>query len=125
MSEDQNTPQDENRLIAERRAKLDGLREKHNAFPNDFRRDSLAGELQGKDALDTKEQLEQLARPVKVAGRVLRMRGPFLVIDDVSGQIQLYVNRESLDPGTQAGIKHWDIGDIVGAEGILARSGKG
>jgi len=53
------------------------------------------------------------------------MRGPFLVIADVSGQIQLYVNRETLPAATLAEIKTWDIGDIVGASGVLHRSGKG
>ena len=126
MSTNEDTaPQDENRLIAERRAKLEKLRGERNAFPNDFRRDALAGDLQKAHEGDSKEDLEQSSRRVKVAGRVMRMRGPFLVIDDVSGQIQLYVNREWLDAATQAEIKTWDIGDIVGAEGVLNRSGKG
>ena len=126
MSIDEDTaPQDENRLIAERRAKLEKLRGERNAFPNDFRRDALAGDLQKAHEGDSKEDLEQSSRRVKVAGRVMRMRGPFLVIDDVSGQIQLYVNREWLDAATQAEIKTWDIGDIVGAEGVVNRSGKG
>ena len=55
----------------------------------------------------------------------MRMRGPFLVIADVGGQIQLYVNRETLPAATLAEIKTWDIGDIVGASGVLHRSGKG
>ena len=126
MSIDEDTaPQDENRLIAERRAKLEKLRGERNAFPNDFRRDALAGDLQKAHEGDSKEDLEQSSGRVKVAGRVMRMRGPFLVIDDVSGQIQLYVNREWLDAATQAEIKTWDIGDIVGAEGVVNRSGKG
>jgi lysyl-tRNA synthetase class 2 len=125
MTADERTAPDENRLIAERRARLEELRGKRNAFPNDFRRDALAGELQHAHSGDSREQLEQAARRVRVAGRIMRIRGPFLVIDDVSGQIQLYVNREWLDAATQAEIKHWDIGDIVGAEGLLHRSGKG
>jgi lysyl-tRNA synthetase class 2 len=125
MSDEQQGQHDDNRLIAERRGKLEALRARRNAFPNDFRRDALAGELQQRHATDGKEQLEQAGHRVKVAGRILRMRGPFLVIEDVSGQIQLYVNREWLDPATLAEIRHWDIGDIVGAEGVVHRSGKG
>ena len=122
---DDTVAQDENRLIAERRAKLEKLRATRNAFPNDFRRDALAGDLQKACVDEDKEALEHAGRRVKVAGRIMRMRGPFLVIDDVSGQIQLYVNREWLDADTLAEIKTWDIGDIVGAEGVVNRSGKG
>jgi lysyl-tRNA synthetase class 2 len=125
MTEQSSTQQDENRLIAERRAKLDAIRRERNAFPNDFRRDAHADELQREHAGHSREQLEALGRRVSVAGRIMRMRGPFLVIADVSGQIQLYVNRETLAPATLAEIKTWDIGDIVGASGPLHRSGKG
>ena len=102
---DDTAAQDENRLIAERRAKLEKLRATRNAFPNDFRRDALAGDLQKACVDEDKEALEHAGRRVKVAGRIMRMRGPFLVIDDVSGQIQLYVNREWLDADTLAEMK--------------------
>ena len=125
MSEQVSGSQDENRLIAERRAKLEAIRARRNAYPNDFRRDALAGELQTAYAGDSREALEARGLRVRVAGRVMRIRGPFLVIDDVSGQIQLYVNREWLDEQTLAEIRTWDIGDIVGAEGLVHRSGKG
>ena len=125
MTEQSSAQQDENRLIAERRAKLDAIRRERNAFPNDFRRDAHADELQREYAGHSREQLEQLGRRASVAGRIMRMRGPFLVIADVSGQIQLYVNRETLPAATLAEIKTWDIGDIVGASGVLHRSGKG
>ena len=125
MTEPSSTQQDENRLIAERRAKLDAIRRERNAFPNDFRRDAHADELQREHAGHSREQLEALVKRASVAGRIMRMRGPFLVIADVGGQIQLYVNRETLPAATLAEIKTWDIGDIVGASGVLHRSGKG
>ncbi len=118
-------PRDENRLIAERRAKLDAIRRIRNAFPNDFRREHYADELQREHAAQDRSELERLGRRVSVAGRIMRMRGTFLVIADTSGQIQLYVNREALPAEVLAEIKTWDIGDIVGASGVLARSGKG
>ncbi|HMV72302.1 MAG TPA: OB-fold nucleic acid binding domain-containing protein, partial [Pseudomonadales bacterium] len=118
-------PKDENRLIAERRAKLDAIRGRRNAFPNDFRREYFADALQREHAAHDREELERVRRQVAVAGRIMRIRGTFLVIADASGQIQLYVNRDTLPADTLAEIKTWDIGDIVGATGVLARSGKG
>ena len=117
--------EEENRLIALRKEKLAAEREKGNAFPNDFRRDSYAGDLQKQYADKSKEELEAAAIPVKVAGRIMLNRGAFMVIQDMSGRIQLYVDRKGLPTETLESIKHWDLGDIIGVEGTLARSGKG
>ena len=113
--------QDENKLIAERRAKLDSLREQNGvAFPNTFRPADKAGELQADFGEKTKEELEQLARPSSIAGRVIRNRGAFIVIQDSSGTIQLYVTKEA-----RPFAKALDLGDIVGVSGVLHKSGKG
>lgn len=119
------TPEDENKLIAERRAKLTSLRETGNAFPNDFRRTATAGQLQADYADDDKATLESRGEQFAVAGRLIRNRGAFLLIQDGDGQIQLYVDRKGLDDETLADIKSWDLGDIVAAQGTLQRSGKG
>lgn len=116
---------DENKLVAERRAKLAERRNQGIAFPNTFRRDAYAGDLQTELGAKTKEELEQLGRKVKVAGRIMRQRGPFIVIQDVSGQIQLYVDKKGLAPELQEDIKSWDLGDLVAAEGVVSLSGKG
>ncbi|MEP5763088.1 MAG: lysine--tRNA ligase [Halieaceae bacterium] len=126
MSEESpSTEQDENKLVAERRAKLDELRAQGNAFPNDFRRSAYAGDLQQRFAEVGKEDLEQAAEPFSVCGRLTRNRGAFLLIQDDSGEIQFYVNRKELSPEVLAQIKSWDLGDIVAASGPLHRSGKG
>ena len=119
------SPQDENRLIAERRAKLALIREQAAAnnvssFPNDFRRKYLAGDLQDRYAYESKEALEAKGHQVSVAGRVIRNRGAFMVIQDMSGMIQLYVAKEA-----RPFAKSLDLGDIVGVSGALQRSGKG
>jgi lysyl-tRNA synthetase class 2 len=119
MTDDQHH-HDENKLIAERRQKLDALREKGNPFPNDFRNDVLAAQLQAAHGEKSKEELEPLAIRAKVAGRIMARRGPFMVLQDQSGRIQIYA-----DKAIQQDIKHWDIGDIVGVEGVLHKSGKG
>ena len=119
MTDDQQH-HDDNKLIAERRQKLDALREQGNPFPNDFRHDVLAAQLQAAHGEKSKEELEPLALRAKVAGRVMARRGPFMVLQDQSGRIQIYA-----DKAIQQDIKHWDIGDIVGVEGVLHKSGKG
>ena len=113
--------QDENRLIAERRAKLDALRDQNgNAFPNDFRPANNAAALQSKFSCYDKPQLEALDEKVSIAGRVIRNRGAFIVVQDGSGQIQLYVTKAA-----RPFAKALDLGDIVGISGSLQRSGKG
>ena len=118
-------PEDENRLIAERRAKLAALREVGPAFPNDFRRTALAGDLQRDFESQDKAELETADHRFSVAGRLIRNRGAFLLIQDGSGTIQLYLNRETLSEEAVQAIKTWDLGDIVAASGPLHRSGKG
>ncbi|MBU3057672.1 lysine--tRNA ligase [Pseudomonas indica] len=117
--------EEENKLIAQRKEKLAAERAKGNAFPNDFRRDSLCGDLQQACADKSKEELEAAGIKVKVAGRIMLNRGAFMVIQDMSGRIQVYVDRKTLPAETLEALKHWDLGDIIAAEGTLARSGKG
>ncbi|WP_404416869.1 lysine--tRNA ligase [Marinospirillum sp.] len=117
--------EEDNKLIAERRAKLAARREAGNAFPNHLRRDAYAADLQQELGDREKPELETLDRKAKVAGRILRQRGPFIVIQDVSGQIQLYVDKKGLDEDQKEDIKSWDLGDLVYAEGPVHKSGKG
>ena len=116
---------EENKLIAERRSKLDKLREgsSSNGHPNDFNREHLAGDLQKEFGELDKEALVELDKPISVAGRVMRRGGPFVGIKDGSDFIQVYVGKK-----LQKESKAWenlDIGDIVAAEGQLRKSGKG
>lgn len=111
---------DENKLIAERRAKLAELRAAGNPFPNNFRPQHKAQELQAAHGEASKEELEALGKKVSVAGRVVRNRGAFMVLQDGSGQIQLYVTKEAREFA-----KFLDLGDIVGVAGVLHKSGKG
>ena len=119
---------DENKLIAERREKLKQLREQGNAFPNDFRRDSVSGELHAEYGDKSKEELEEMGQRVKVAGRLMSRRimgkASFAHIQDMSGKIQLYVQRDSLPEGfyNEHFKKSWDIGDIIAAEGVLFKT---
>ncbi|MGH8529031.1 MAG: amino acid--tRNA ligase-related protein, partial [Nevskiales bacterium] len=121
-------PEDENRLITERRSKLAALRAQGNAFPNDFRRDALAQEVHGLYAQRSAESLEAEKIEVRVAGRMMAKRimgkAAFTHVQDMSGRIQLFLQREALGEVYEQ-FKSWDIGDIVGAKGTLFRTKTG
>ena len=131
MSEksDATGPADENQIVAERRGKLNGLRARGNAYPNDFVRDALAGELHDAHDPKTHEQLDQLAIGVAVAGRMLLKRvmgkASFATLQDMSGRIQLYITTDALGADAHDAFKHWDLGDIVGARGTLFKTKTG
>lgn len=123
-------PVDENKLIAERRQKLASIREAGVAFPNDFRRNVMAGELHAEYGEKSKEDLEELNLRVSVAGRMMLKRvmgkASFATVQDMSGRIQFYVARDDLPEGVyNEQFKKWDIGDIIGGEGILMKTNKG
>jgi lysyl-tRNA synthetase class 2 len=126
MNDDvQQPPIDENKLIAERRAKLAALREHGIAFPNDFKPDAFIGDLQAEFEKADAEAIEAANRRVKVAGRLMlkRVQGKvsFAQIQDVSGRIQLFIHHGTV--GEE--FKGWDVGDIIAAEGPLMRTRTG
>jgi lysyl-tRNA synthetase class 2 len=130
---DENTPPiDENKLIAERREKLKGLRGQGVAFPNDHKVDAFAGDLQAEFAdkdVHTAESIETIARRVKVAGRIMLKRDQgkvaFVQLQDFTGRIQLFIHQGTVGEETYKAFKGWDVGDIVGAEGALMRTKTG
>lgn len=119
-----NEVKDENKLIAERREKLAVIREQGIAFPNDVTREDTAADLQAEFGEKTKDELETLDHKVSVAGRVMAKRGPFMVLQDVTGRVQLYASKDA-QKQLKATCGLWDIGDIVNVSGALHKSGKG
>ncbi|CAM3852354.1 lysine--tRNA ligase [Paracidovorax anthurii] len=130
---------DTNQLVAERREKLKALREaqaqgKGVAFPNDFKPAHHAADLQARYAETDAAALEASPVPVIVAGRMMLKRvmgkASFATVQDGSlgathGRIQLYVTRDAIGEEPYAAFKHWDLGDIVGAEGTLMKTKTG
>jgi lysyl-tRNA synthetase class 2 len=120
---------DENKLIAQRREKLNNLREGGIAFPNDFRRNVLSGELHAE--YDEKEDtfFEKEPLRVAIAGRMMAKRvmgkASFAQLQDMSGRIQIFVQRDALPEGVYQHFKTFDVGDIVGAEGELFKTRTG
>ncbi len=126
--EEKHADLDENALIAERRAKLARLRESGGAFPNDFRRDALAHDLHSTYGNRSDEWLAAHPVRVHVAGRMMFKRvmgkASFAKLQDGSGQIQLYLQAQALGPRYEE-FKGWDVGDILGAQGVLMRTRTG
>lgn len=129
MIEEAEAPQDENKIIAERRAKLDSLREQGDAFPNDFRRDAYAADLHEAHGDKDKETLEQEGIRIRVAGRIMLRRimgkASFLTLQDMSGRIQCYARKNDLPEGVYNEFKKWDLGDLIGVAGTLFRTNTG
>jgi lysyl-tRNA synthetase class 2 len=125
-----NDQTDENKLIALRREKLQQLRDNGNAFPNDFRRNTMAGELHAEYDEKSDEELESMGLRVSLAGRMMSRRvmgkASFAHLQDMSGRMQLFVQRDALEEGVyNSEFKKWDIGDIIGAEGQLFKTKTG
>ncbi|WP_201532694.1 lysine--tRNA ligase [Psychrobacter ciconiae] len=127
----QPTLEETNELIAQLQSKLDDIKASgKQPYPNQFKRTDFAADLQAQFDGVSKEDIEAKAAAgekvqVQVAGRVMLNRGAFIVIQDMSGRIQLYVARKELDEDTLALIKSLDLGDIIGVTGYIGRSGKG
>ncbi|MFW7341226.1 lysine--tRNA ligase [Pollutimonas sp. H1-120] len=120
---------DENHLIAERRGKLAKLRADGVAYPNDFRPDSQADGLhKAYDELD-KEALAEIGKQVKVAGRMMLKRvmgkASFATLQDSSGRIQIFLDKNTVGEAIYAQFKTWDIGDILAVEGTVFKTNKG
>ncbi|MXY14576.1 MAG: lysine--tRNA ligase [Proteobacteria bacterium] len=117
--------QDENRLIAQRRSKLAEQRKKGAAFPNHFRRDALARDLQDTLSGKSKDDLVELNQYVAIGARIMGKRSSFLVLQDMTGRIQAYLDRKNSSESLIQDVDAWDIGDIVGVTGPVHKSGKG
>ncbi len=120
---------DENRYIEQRREKLNLLRQKGQAYPNQFEREDLAGELHARYDASSKEELETLALQVQLAGRMMLQRDKgkviFADLQDMSGKIQIFVRRDAIGEDAFGAFKHGDIGDIFGVNGQLFKTNTG
>ena len=127
-------PQDENQLIAERREKLKAIRQRQAegkgvAFPNDFKPADHAADLFAAHAGQTPGGLLEQSAQAKVAGRMMLKRvmgkASFATLQDSTGRIQIYIKGEDVGEELYASFKHWDLGDIVAAEGKIFKTKTG
>lgn len=117
-------------IVAARREKLQRLRGRGQAYPNDWRREHLAQELIDAHAERSKEELEESGDETAVAGRIMLRRvmgkASFLTIEDVSGRIQCYVRQGDVGEAAYEDFRElWDIGDVVGIAGTMMKTGRG
>ncbi|MEY4643376.1 MAG: hypothetical protein RLZZ596_207 [Pseudomonadota bacterium] len=134
---EQNTPPaplDENQLIAERREKLKNIRQQQTqgkgaAFPNDFKPADRSADLFAAHAGQTAEGLLEQACLARVAGRMMLKRvmgkASFATLQDSTGRIQIYVKAEDIGFAAYEEFKHWDLGDIVAAQGRMFKTKTG
>ncbi len=124
--ENQTPTIDDNKLIAERKDKLASIRENcsANGHPNHFKPSHYAKDLQNEHAGQDKETVVGLNKVVSIAGRVMAKRGPFFVIQDMTGRIQAYAPKDA-QKDMKARWGSLDIGDIIGVQGQLKLSGHG
>ncbi len=129
MTTEQAAPLDENQIIAERRSKLAAIRKEGIPFPNDFDRKHLADDLHEAFDEKSKEDLEATKTEVAVAGRMMLKRvmgkASFATIQDMSGKVQLYISNGDAGEEAHNAFKHYDLGDILGAEGVLFKTKTG
>ena len=125
-------PLDENKIIAERRAKLSALREQGVAFPNDFRPQHKAADLHTQYDSKTREELEAEPVTVVLAGRMMLKReagkkAAFATLQDASGpkadgRIQIYATLDLTGEAAMVALHHYDLGDILGVSGTLFKT---
>lgn len=130
MSEHLNPPlQDENHVIAERREKLKAIRAAGVAFPNDFKPEHFAADLHQQYGELENEALEDKAVTVRVAGRMMLKRvmgkASFATVQDHSGRVQLFISKDNIGEEIYESFKHWDLGDIVAAVGVVFKTKTG
>jgi lysyl-tRNA synthetase class 2 len=127
-------PQAENQLILERREKLKAIRQQQAegrgaAFPNDFKPADRAADLFAAHAGQTPEGLIEQGAIAKVAGRMMLKRvmgkASFATLQDSTGRIQIYIKGEDVGEALYENFKHWDLGDIVAAEGRMFKTKTG
>jgi lysyl-tRNA synthetase class 2 len=133
VDENQSIEQNENHVIQERREKLKKIREAGVAFPNDFKPKNFAKTIHQEFGALENEALDPKAIEVTVAGRMMLKRvmgkASFATLQDGSGRIQLFISKENIKSSDAETIyenfKHWDLGDILGATGVLFKTKTG
>ena len=121
--------EEENTLVQERRAKLQALRSMGVAFPNDFRRTHEAASLHEQYGALSEADFEARAVNVQLAGRLMLKRlmgkASFATLQDGTGRLQIFLQKDQVGEEVYQAFKHWDLGDILGVQGALFKTRMG
>jgi len=120
---------EENKLITERKKKLDAIKVNNKAYPNTFRKKDYANNISEKYRDLEKEDIAEKNIPVSIAGRLLTIRNmgnsSFANLHDESGNIQIYLQKKQVGEDSYLLFNNLDLGDIVGIEGVLFKTKTG
>ena len=113
-----------------RRQKMEDLKAMGvDPFGSAFKRTHRSGDILPIYSDYTKEELEEQQVPVTVAGRIMTKRrmgkAGFMHIQDLDGQIQIYVRKDTVGDDAYEIFKKNDLGDIVGISGTLMKTDHG
>ncbi|WP_100374411.1 lysine--tRNA ligase [Bacillus sp. FJAT-45037] len=116
-----------NDLLTVRREKLSQLEAQGaNPFGGRFERTHTAGSMEKEFEAYSKDELEEQGRSVTLAGRIMTKRGKgkagFAHIQDLSGQVQIYVRKDAVGDEQYELFNTIDIGDIVGVTGTAFKT---
>jgi lysyl-tRNA synthetase class 2 len=130
VTEQHQPPQlDENHVIATRREKLERMRAEGGAYPNDFRRDTLAEFLHGSYGEADAAMLDGETTVFALAGRLMAKRvmgkASFGQLQDMSGRIQIFVQQNAVGEAVYDQFKHADVGDVLGVTGTVFKTKTG
>ena len=120
---------EENKLITERKKKLDAIKVNNKAYPNTFRKKDYANNISDEYRDLEKEDIAEKNIPVSIAGRLLTIRNmgnsSFANLHDESGNIQIYLQKKQVGEDSYLLFNNLDLGDIVGIEGVLFKTKTG
>ncbi|PFR44122.1 lysine--tRNA ligase [Bacillus cereus] len=113
-----------------RREKLHNLREQGiDPFGKRFERTNATNDLSSLYGEFSKEELEEKEISVSIAGRIMTKRGKgkagFAHIQDLHGQVQIYVRKDAVGDEEYELFKTADLGDLVGIEGKVFKTNVG
>ena len=120
---------DENKLITERKNKLNESREYQSIYPNNFNKTDSANDIYNQFNSKTKEEIALDKKEVSIAGRLLTIRlmgnSAFANLHEDSGKIQIYLQKKQVGDSAYKLFKILDLGDIVGVKGELFKTKTG
>ena len=120
---------EENKLIIERKKKLEEIKKKYKPYPNNFKKLNNTAEIISSHFETDKETLADENNSVSISGRLLTIRNmgnsSFANLHDETGNIQIYLQKKQVGDDAYWLFNNLDLGDIVGINGKLFKTKTG